>query len=68
MEDVTPRKHAILRLPQEIPWGYASEANLDLINTRVLEPPKFSIFFSIFPQKYQHYESELTELNAKLVY
>ena len=40
---------------------------MDLINPRVLEQPKFSIFFFLCPQEYQQYESVLTELNAKLV-
>lgn len=33
----------------------------------VLEQPKFSILFFLCPQKFQQYESDLTELNAKSV-
>lgn len=33
----------------------------------ILEQQEFSIFFFLCPQKFQQYESDLTELNAKSI-
>lgn len=61
MEDVIPRLHQEFfgNMHQTLIWTSSVLG--------VLEQPKFSIFFFLCSQKFQQYESDLTELNAKSV-